>query len=333
MKIITVTVIALVLLSALWAVVPVSGETPQIKIVATLEIFATIAKDIGGQYVDADYIVPQGMDIHSYSLTYDDILKLNSADLVILASSEFFSIDAQIKEKLPAGNFLDMDDYNPTLMPLGNFDKNIHGYWLYPENAMGIAKAVKNKLIIMLPSEKSYFENRYASFLAELNRTVDIMHEIAYNSGITEKKVLLVVPGVFYVIKAMNVSVAGVILKGPEQFVSSSELSEFKSEIQRGEICAIINAEGMENTKAGEIATELSAETGVRVVYIDIFSADNYTALLLKDAVDIAGSQNTYVYWNGDSGYAVYYIAMAALSAVAAISIYTAWRYRRELLK
>jgi len=325
-----ILLISALLLSTLPAVEGVEGK---IKVVATLQIFSTFAKEIGGEGVDVDFIVPQGMDIHSYSLTYEDIEKLENADLIILASSEFFSLDKNIKEKVSGKDMLDFEDYNATLYPLGNFEVNMHGYWLYPPNALNIGKAIEEKLVEMDPANTNYYRNNFDRFYREVESTLNIIREIKEETKLEEKRALLAVPGVFYIVKMLDIPVAGTIVKGPNQFISSQELEEIKEEIRKGSIEYIVNAQGLEKSKAGEIAIQLSQETGVKIVYIDIFSAENYTTLILKDTVALGGAKYVNIYPSIECNYLPYLLTILALIAIASLVSYAAYYYRRELLK
>ena len=328
-----ITVI-LIILALLLSVTPtVQGGEGKIKVVATLQIFSTFAKEIGGDMVDVDFIVPQGMDIHSYSLSYEDIEKLQSSDLIILASSEFFSIDKNIREKISGKEILDFEDYNATLYSLSNFERNVHGYWLYPNNAINITRAIERKLELMDSAHSIYYQENLDKFEAEVGRTLETIREIRENTNIGDKKVLLAVPGVFYIVKMLEIPIAGTIVKGPNQFISSQELSEIKDEIKRGEIGFVVNAEGLEKSKAGEIAIQLSHETGVKIVYVDIFSAENYTTILLKDSVALGGSTYVEIYPSLNCDYLPYVLSLLIIIAITSVIAYAAYHYRKELLK
>ena len=310
-----------------------SGSEGKINVVATLQIYSYFAKQIGGDRVNVTYIVPQGEDIHSYSLKYKDIEKLNWADLVILASSKFFAIDRNIKEKISGKKILDFKDYNATLYPLGNMERNVHGYWLYPPNVINISLAIKNKLEKMDPQHSNYYENNFLKFKNEIESTLQRIDVIKNETGIKGKTVLLAIPGVFYVVKAMGLNVKGTILEGPHQFISESELNEVRKEIENGNISCIVNAEGLQTSKAGQIAIELSKETGVKIAYIDIFSTANYTSLLLKDASILAGTNYIYSYGMEKCNYGFYILTTILVVAIAVILAYIAYKYRKELLK
>ncbi|HHE75526.1 MAG TPA: ABC transporter substrate-binding protein, partial [Candidatus Aciduliprofundum boonei] len=221
-----------------------SGE--KIHIVATLQIFATLAEKVGGEMVSVDYIVPQGMDIHSYSLKYEDVKKLEKGDLIILASSEFFSLDNSILQKFQNKEILDFSDYNATIYSLDGIKRNLHGYWLYPKNALNIARAIEKKLEKINPANSGYYKDNLINFENELNKAITTLNALQRECNLQNSTALLAVPGTYYIVKAMEIKIEGSILKGPNQFIGNEEIEEIKEKIKRGEIDFIVNAYGLE---------------------------------------------------------------------------------------
>ncbi len=309
-----------------------SAQEGKIDVVSTLPLFATIVKEVGGEKVEADYIVPPGTDIHSYSLTYEDVKKLEGADLIVLASSEFFSLDRNIKEKIEGKEILDFQNYNATVFPLGEIQRNIHGYWLYPQNARGIAIAIYQKLSQMDPEDEEYFRENLERFLEDVNSTCTTALGMVREAGMYGKDVLIAVPGVYYVVDALGMNVSGSIVKGPNQFIGGDEIRDVEEKIRKGEIRVIVNAAGLENSRAGEIAKQISKDTGVKVVYVDIFSYENYTSLLLKDASVLSASPYVEKYSQGECNVYPYALSMVILASVSIVLAFIAYRYRRELL-
>ena len=328
-KIVTIIGIAILLVIL---IPPSHGAGEKIKVVATLQIFSTIAQEIGKDMVDVDYIVPQGTDIHDYSLTQNDLVKIENANLIVLAGSNYFSIDREIKEN-SQGKILDFDDYNATLLTLPGFGTDFHGYWLYPQNAIKIADAIKDSLISLDPNNGKYYTTNFEKFENQIKKTMDYMANMEGIFDLKNKTALLAVPGVFYIVKALNISVWGSIVRGPNQFISGNEMNEVKDEIKAGKIDFIVNVKNLENTKAGEIAMEISKETGIKVLYIDVFSCENYTKLLIEDTAIISSYEYSETYRNAICDYTPYIILSVLLSVLVAISFYLTYRYRRELLK
>jgi len=329
-------VLLIFLLLASSAIIPMSVKAysgEKTHIVATLQIFATLAEKVGGEMVSVDYIVPQGMDIHSYSLKYEDVKKLERGDLIILASSEFFSLDNSILQKFQNKEILDFSDYNATIYPLDGIERNLHGYWLYPQNALNIARAIEKKLEKINPANSRYYRENLIKFENELNEAITIINTLKRECDLQNSTALLAVPGTYYIVKAMGIKIEGSIVKGPNQFIGSEEIEKIKEKIKRGEIDFVVNAYGLEDSRAGQIARQFSAETGIRVVYVDIFSAENYTSLLLKDASILSGASYVSIYGVSEENHLPYIIIITLLSAIIAVAFFEVYLCRRELLR
>ncbi|NPA75653.1 MAG: zinc ABC transporter solute-binding protein [Euryarchaeota archaeon] len=309
------------------------AATEKIRVVSTLQIFSSIVQKIGGMYVSSDYIVPAGTDIHDYSLTQNDIAKIKASALVVLANSNFFSIDAHIRSVAQGKRVLDFDDYNATIFSVGAIKEDYHGYWLYPKNAVGIASAVASALSGMAPEYRSYFLSNLESFENELNGTLTLAKNMVSRSGLDGAGVILAVPGVLYVAKSMGFRIAGILTEGPNQFVSPQELARMKDAIMAGKVAMVINAQNLEASRAGEIALELSRQTGVKIAYVDIFSATNYTAVILSNAAVLSSVPYVERAGAGTCDITPFIIVVTGLIAIAVFVSYLAYVYRRELLK
>lgn len=330
MKLIPLIVGVLLILTLLTGV---NAADEKIKVVSTLEIFSTIVEEIGGNHVDSSYIVPSGTDIHDYSITPQDVNKINDAKLIVLANSEFFAVDREIKENTGGKQVLDFSDYNATILPVGDLNKCYHGYWLYSDNVIGIARAIYEKLASMEPANANYFKNRYLEFVEEVNKTMDTGENMMKSSGMCGQGALLAVPGVFYVVKEMGLKPRGLLVAGPNQFASQTQIEKYKEEIKDGEIKVIVNVKNMGNSKAGTIAKELSKETGAKVVYIDIFSANNYSSMILGDAAVLSSVDYVESYTNEECNYYPYIYTMVAMTVIIVIISYFAYSYRKQLLQ
>ncbi len=333
MKLLSLLVVALLLVTIVSGIGIAGERGDKIKIVSTLQIFSTIAKRIGGDYVDSSYIVPPGTDIHDYSLTPQDVNKIENSDLVVLANSQFFAIDREIKSNAEGKEVLDFPDYNATLLPVGDLQKCYHGYWLYSQNTQGIARAIYLKLSAMDPAKEAYFKSRYLSFLTEVNATMNTSKNMMGESSMSGQGALLAVPGVFYIVKELGMRIDGLLVEGPNQFASQAQIEEYKEEIRDGKIKVIVNVKNMEDSKAGIIAREISKETGAKVVYLDIFSSDNFSSLILGDAAILSSVNYVEEYSSVSCDYYPYIYTIVAMTAIIAIISYFAYSYRKELLK
>jgi zinc/manganese transport system substrate-binding protein len=158
----------------------------KLNVVATTEDLAAIAREVGGDHIAVDAIARGYQDPHFVEAKPSFILKLQKADLLIVVGRELeigwlpplvaqsrnsriqpgadgyldASLTAQILE-IPTGQVTRaMGDVHP--------QGNPH-YWLDPENGKRVAKAVADKLGQFRPSDRGYFDQRYADFASRLD--------------------------------------------------------------------------------------------------------------------------------------------------------------------
>jgi zinc/manganese transport system substrate-binding protein len=152
-----------------------------VNVVATTEDLASIVKEVGGDKVKVEAIARGYQDPHFVEPKPSFILKLHSADLVVVVGRELEIgwlppltqqsrnsriqpgadgyLDASLNVKIleiPTGQITRaMGDVHP--------QGNPH-YWLDPENGRRIAQAVQAKLSAISRADAAYFAQRYADF-------------------------------------------------------------------------------------------------------------------------------------------------------------------------
>lgn len=158
-----------------------SSAFAAINVVATTQDLESIAREIGGTKVSVDSLAKGYQDPHFVEAKPSFILKLHSADLLIVVGRELeigwlpplinqarnariqpnadryldASLNAKILE-IPTGQITRaMGDVHPSGNP---------HYWLSPDNGRRIAQLIQKKLSEISPADSAYFAERYADF-------------------------------------------------------------------------------------------------------------------------------------------------------------------------
>jgi zinc/manganese transport system substrate-binding protein len=164
-----------------------------LNVVTSTEDLAALVREVGGDRVKVDAIARGYQDPHFVEPKPSFILKLHSADLLVVVGRELemgwlpplitqsrnakvqpgspgyldASLTARILE-IPAGQITRaMGDVHP----MGN-----PHYWLDPDNGRRIAKVIEERLSAGSPADAAYFAQRYADFdrrLAEAQKRWD----------------------------------------------------------------------------------------------------------------------------------------------------------------
>ena len=152
-----------------------------IKVVTTTADLAALAREVGGDRVTVAALANPTQDPHQVDPKPSFIVQVNKADLLIAVGRELeigwlpsLTTSARNAKVQPGGAaYLDASANVKILeIPTGQITRamgDVHPqgnphYWLDPANGRIIARSIKDKLSLMAPSDKSYFEQRYAQF-------------------------------------------------------------------------------------------------------------------------------------------------------------------------
>src|SRR6185369_10890616 len=170
--------------SALFAVLVALTAAPAfgaVKVVTSLQDFASIADAVGGKRVETFALAKGYQDPHFVEPKPSFVLKLSKADLLIVAGLELEVgylpplIDQSRNEKIRPGaaGYLDASNGCDILeRPTGTVTRamgdvhpyGIPHYWLDPENGRIIARAIAGKLAQLDPSGAAEYQANLAAF-------------------------------------------------------------------------------------------------------------------------------------------------------------------------
>src|SRR5262245_29243008 len=162
-----------------------SAAEAKLRVVSSLQDFASIAQSIGGDRVETFALAKGYQDPHFVDAKPSFVLQLSRADLLIVAGLELEIgylpplIDQSRNDKIHPGNpgYLDASIgcdilQRPTTQvtramgdvhPFGN-----PHYWTDPNNGRIIARAIAEKLSELDPSGRTLYEKNLAAFEAKL---------------------------------------------------------------------------------------------------------------------------------------------------------------------
>ena len=174
-----------VLLLAAAALSRAAPAFARVKVVSSLQDFASIAQSVGGGRVDVFALAKGYQDPHFVDAKPSFVLKLSDADLLIVAGLELEIgylpplIDQSRNDKIRPGSpgYLDASIgcdilQRPTTQVTRDMgDVHPYGnphYWTDPENGRVIARAIAARLSELDPSGKADYAKNLAAFEAKL---------------------------------------------------------------------------------------------------------------------------------------------------------------------
>jgi zinc/manganese transport system substrate-binding protein len=171
---------------AVWALAAPATAQNKVNVITTTEDLASIAREVGSDRVVVESIARGYQDPHFVEAKPSFILKLQKADLLVVVGRELeigwlpplIQQSRNAKVQVGANGYLDASARARILdIPQGQITRamgDVHPqgnphYWLDPENGKAIGQEIAEKLSMLRPGDRSFFEQRLASFTSRVN--------------------------------------------------------------------------------------------------------------------------------------------------------------------
>ena len=171
---------------ATWLLPLDAAAQSKLNIMTATEDLASIAREVGGDRVAVESLAKGYQDPHFVEAKPSFILKLQKADVLIAVGRDLeigwlpplITQSRNRKIQPGASGYLDASLTARILeIPQGQLTRamgDVHPlgnphYWLDPENGKRMATGMASKFSELRPSDRAYFEQRLASFVARLD--------------------------------------------------------------------------------------------------------------------------------------------------------------------
>ncbi len=284
-----------------------------LKVVTTTQDLESLTREVGGDKVTVESLAKGYQDPHFVEAKPSFILKLHSADLLVVVGRELeigwlpplinqsrnqriqpnadryldASLTAKILE-IPTGQITRaMGDVHPSGNP---------HYWLSPDNGRRIAQEIQKKLAEISPGDAAYFAQRYADFDRRLAESEKRWHAaMAPYKGV---KVVTYHRSWPNFTDAFGLDVIGYVEPKPGIPPSPSHTLELIQEMKRQQV-KIIMVEPYFDRKTPDA---IARETGAQVIVLapsvggapevtDYFKLFDYDVNLVANAIKQTGAK------------------------------------------
>lgn len=318
----------------------------RLTVAVTIETLSLFVEAVGSPYVDTVSLVPGGVDPHEFSPDPGTVNKAVSADLIVVTGHiawEGRLLDAAASRKgLPRNriglNLLKDLRGNLTLLYLpreygGGI--NLHAFWLLPDNAVTISKAIAKKLSTVAPSLSPYFEAKAGEFCVKMEELKKLLNEISKGHGLAGKRAVIGFPAEQYVAFSLGIETPVILAGGGEAAgVRPKALEEAYRGLKSGEYSLIIISDITEKTSIFPFVEELSETTNSPVAVVKVASFEgmaDYAALMAYNAGKIAGAASTRRGSGGSRGLELSLIISSFIFAtIAAVEAVLLFKGRRR---
>ncbi|MFX0079459.1 MAG: metal ABC transporter substrate-binding protein [Candidatus Hermodarchaeota archaeon] len=269
--------------------------TPALNIGVSIQPLAGIVREIGGIQTSISVLLPEGIEPHTFTLTPSVIADANSADFLVLTGHFAWEVELANQTGKPYITIEDYEALGAELLSLVGYSEiirgikqqhdhsdNLHGYWLLPQNAIAIANATRIMCSSLNATFSQYWQERFDEFILEVTELEDFIAEQSQLHGFSGKRVVITFPAEAYVTEALGLDVVALLSEGENIFISGPELFAVEQALRNGSVNLILASDVARLQAAGEFAQQLSADSGVPLVWLRIvFSAlEDYIGIL-----------------------------------------------------
>ncbi len=258
------------------------GESSKLVVVTSIAPLSLIAREIGGSFVETYIILPPKADPHEFYPSIHTIELVKRAKLFVHTGHFDFE-----REILRAVDIKDVGKRHYKEYGLkfvyypSSLDVNIHGYWLDPDNAIAIAKAIEEALEEVDPDHAEYYRSKLAEFISKMRHFKEIAKELVDEIDLRDISVVITLPIEEYFVASLGVEVKEVIMK--YDIEPSARKMEELVEILEENKCLVTMCELALETKASKYAYELISRSKkplalLRVIHVEDF--DTFSSLL-----------------------------------------------------
>lgn len=258
----------LLLLSGCLQTEEADTQTKKLKVLTTVSPLTNIVKNIGGDRIELQGIIPEGVDSHTFEPIPSDVKFLSNADLVIVngLNLELPTVRLAEANKKPvlslADNTIARQEWAfDRSFPEEDGDPNPH-LWLNVKYAVRYAELVRDELIKYDPANKEYYEenaNRYLALLDKLDKAVMATVQTIPSEN---RKLLTYHDSWPYFAKRYGMQVIGAIQPSGFSEPSPREVAAIIDQIKKEGVPAIFGSD----VYPSEVMDQIARETKIQFV-------------------------------------------------------------------
>ena len=244
-----------------------------LRVVTTLELFADMAREVGGDRVNVTTLLPSGADPHTYELAPAQVAAIARADLVL---SNGLGLEGNVLGVIEQN----AGDASVTLSDgLDTLNDNPH-LWLDPALAAGYVERLRDALIDRDPDGREAYGINAALYLTGLRALDDDMAAAIESVPPQQRKLVTFHDAFPYLAERYGLEVVAVLVPSPGQEPSARDVVEL-TETLRSEAVPAAFKEPQFSAQVLELAAD---EAGVDVfdllsdAYVD--GVDSYLELM-----------------------------------------------------
>lgn len=292
-----------------------SASQEKMLVAASILPLGDFARNVGGNYVSVEVIIPPGASPHTFEPTpgmmrrlvttrvlilngvglefwSEKVIKaIDSSDLIVVKSTEGLEIIHHIESDEPPDDThkktVETKQHAPTEeKAAGQHRRLVHPHeegnphvWLDPVNAIHQVEKIRDALIKADPSHSEAYKRNAQNYIEKLKILDDEIRQKVHT--FTSKKFVAFHAAYTYLARRYGLEQVAVVEKSPGREPSSREIARIIKDIRKSRV-RVIFAEPQFSAKAAKV---IALESGVQFAYLDPLGSDvNDTYLKLMHA-------------------------------------------------
>jgi ABC-type Zn uptake system ZnuABC Zn-binding protein ZnuA len=286
------------------------AESGKINVITTLPLFADFAREIGGDRVEVNSLLPIGSDPHTWEPVPSDVQRVAEADIAFangldlepaainviepnLGGSAPFVLLAEKAEdagatvaKLPEG----FEEEGEEGGPPGEEQGDDPHMWMDPANAALYAGIIRDALTQADPEGKSSYDKNYDSYVSDIEDVKSYVLDKVDAIPETNRKLVTTHDAFGYLSRAYGFSIVAFVAPSPGQEPSPDDIAKL-SRAMKDEAVPAVFVEPQIHSE-GEILQQAGDDAGVQVCTLYSDSLDDkvstYIELMRFNADELA---------------------------------------------
>ena len=237
----------------------------------TVSTFALydIVSHIGGNNIDAEMVIPFGVEVHSFEPTPKTIIEIQKSRLFLYSGAD---LEPWVSNLAKGQNLRDMSRYVHLIEPEEESDGEEHHhhhkavdphYWLDVDNMKLLAKKVASELMVIDPQNSALYRQRAEAYIQELT---DL--DAAYTKRLQHCKVRSVILHhniLGYVAARYDFTVEPLTGLSPDALADAQTMANLSKSIKEKGIKVLF----FEAFVSDRMMQSLASENGVEIDYLE----------------------------------------------------------------
>jgi zinc/manganese transport system substrate-binding protein/manganese/iron transport system substrate-binding protein len=277
-----------------------NGATPEtgtVRAVTSLEVFADLVRNVGGDRVSVQALLPSGADPHTYELPPSRVKDVAAADIVFingLGLEEGIedvitqNADGPVVELAAGLRALDeAEEHGDREGAQEESDDHGHSHdagnphlWLDVRNAIAYVERIRDELIDLDPQGRAVYEANASAYIEELEALDAEFAAIVETIPAERRKIVTYHDAFPYLAERYGLEVVAVVVPSPGQETSAQDVARLTRLLREEDVPAVFTEPQADNT-----VLELAAQDAGVPVYELLSGAyahgvDSYTGLM-----------------------------------------------------